>query len=213
MQEIFSQLRADYQSLPLLEEDLPDAPFEAFQLWFSQACADEPFEANAMTLATVDAEGRPSARIVLLKELDDQGFVFFSNYESRKGRDLAAVPRAALVFFWPRAHRQVRVEGTVELLDSGACDRYFASRPRGAQIGAWASQQSTPIGSRPELEERRILAEQRFGDDPVARPPCWGGYRVLPESMEFWQGRPDRLHDRIAYQKKGQVWSRHRLMP
>ncbi|MNN49121.1 Pyridoxine/pyridoxamine 5'-phosphate oxidase [compost metagenome] len=166
-----------------------------------------------MTLATVGADGQPSARIVLLKGIDDRGFTFFTNYESRKGLDLAANPRAALLFHWVQLERQVRVEGRVEKVADDESDAYFASRPLGSRVGAWASEQSREVPGRDVLEQRELEYRSKFGDNPP-RPPHWGGYRLVPTAMEFWQGRPSRLHDRIAYRvQPGGAWQIVRLSP
>jgi pyridoxamine 5'-phosphate oxidase len=164
-------------------------------------------------LATADAAGRPSARIVLVRHVDPRGFVFHTNYDSRKGKDLAANPRAALCFYWPTLDEQIRVEGAVERLTAEESDAYFASRPRGSQLGAWASEQSAKLESREALEDRYRQTEARFGDGPVPRPPFWGGFRLSPIRVEFWYGRPDRLHDRVLYVREGQGWKIERLYP
>ncbi|MBS2038486.1 pyridoxamine 5'-phosphate oxidase [bacterium] len=214
MLEQFAQLRQDYQNPPLSVDELDLDPLLEFQKWFTLAADREPFEANAMTLATADGSGRPSARVVLLKELDASGFVFFTNYESSKAQDLLQNPRAALVFYWAAQHRQVRVEGSLEKVTPGESDAYFATRPRGAQLGAWASRQSRPIESREEFQKLLAQVELRFPEPtPVPRPEHWGGYRVVPDRIEFWQGQPSRLHDRIEYTRTAQGWARQRLMP
>ncbi len=212
MSKSLARLRQEYQNPPLRAEELDLDPFKEFEKWFALAVEREPFEPNAMTLATADEKGRPSARLVLLKELDADGFVFFSNYESNKGHDLEVNPQAALVFYWALQHRQIRVEGRIEKLSEGESDTYFATRPRGAQLGAWASRQSRPIDSRDEFHQLLSDAEARH-PDLVARPPHWGGYRLVPDQIEFWQGQPCRLHDRIEYLRTDQGWTRRRLMP
>ncbi|RBJ76868.1 pyridoxamine 5'-phosphate oxidase [Pseudomonas sp. MWU12-2534b] len=190
-------------------------PFAQFDRWFKEALAAKLPEPNTMTLATVGDDGRPSARIVLIKGVDERGFVFFTNYESRKGRDLAAHPQAALLFYWIELERQVRIEGRVEKTSAEESDRYFASRPLGSRIGAWASEQSAVIDSRATLEAQEKAASERFGENPP-RPPHWGGYRLVPDSIEFWQGRPSRLHDRLLYTRAANTapgWSISRLSP
>jgi len=167
-----------------------------------------------MTLATVSADGQPSARMVLLKDVSAEGFVFFTNYRSRKGREMADNPRAALVFYWPNLHRQVRIEGTVSKTTRAEAQAYFRTRPRGAQLGAWASSQSSPIPSRDILDTRVAQLEERYAGKDLPVPPSWGGYRVRPESIEFWQGRPNRLHDRLTYSRSGNgPWTIKRLAP
>jgi pyridoxamine 5'-phosphate oxidase len=190
----------------------PD-PFEQFRAWFQDAEEAGLAKVNAMTLATADAAGRPSARLVLLKELDARGFVFFTNYGSRKGEQLGANPWAALVFYWDRFDRQVRVEGKVERVADEDSDAYFAARPRGARIGAIASPQSRPLADRAELEARIAEVEREVGDDEPARPAWWGGFRVVPERIEFWQGQPSRLHDRVEYVRERGEWTPRRLAP
>ena len=193
----------------------PD-PLRQFERWFTEAVNAQMREPNAMTLATVDGNGHPSARIVLLKAADERGFVFFTNYASRKARELAARSCAALLFFWPELERQIRIEGTVSEVDASESNDYFAGRPRLSQLGAWASPQSDPIGSRAELEARFADFAERYRDATVPRPPHWGGYRVWPDSIEFWQGRASRLHDRIRYrrtQAPASAWTIDRLAP
>lgn len=198
--------------IPLREEDADPDPLRQFAAWFAEATKAKLPEANAMTLATADRAGRPSARAVLLKGYDAAGFVFFTNYESRKGRELADNPFAALLFFWAELERQVRIEGAVELLAPGESDEYYRSRPLASRIGAWASPQSEPIPSKTWLLARAAEMGLKHGLNP-ARPPHWGGYRVRPVLIEFWQGRPSRLHDRLQYCLEGGIWKRARLAP
>jgi pyridoxamine 5'-phosphate oxidase len=207
-------LRVDYGRGKLDESNaLPDA-VDQFGLWFNDAVAAGVAEPNAMTLATVDRAGRPSARVVLLKDFDRRGFTFYTNYLSRKGRELADNPRAALCFYWQPVERQVRVEGAVERVSRADSERYFHSRPLAAQVGAWVSRQSEVIASRAELERRQAELAARFGNDPVPLPDHWGGYRVVPETVEFWQGRPSRLHDRLLYTRNDVgAWTISRLSP
>src|SRR5262245_27454283 len=197
----------------LRESDADPDPVRQFQRWFDAAVAAGLPEPNAMTLATCTADGVPSARIVLLKICDERGLAFFTNYRSRKGRELANNPRAALVFFWPALERQVRVEGRVELVSADESDAYFASRPVNSRLGAWASDQSAVIPSREELERKQRELEAQFPDGRVPRPPHWGGYRVVPDVFEFWQGRPSRLHDRLRYRRVEGRWVIERLSP
>jgi pyridoxamine 5'-phosphate oxidase len=206
-------LRTEYKRASLDERDVAADPFEQFARWFTAARTSQVPEPNAMSLCTVDAHGRPSARIVLLKEVDARGFVFYTNHDSRKGREIAAHPSAALLFFWPELERQVRIEGDVEVVDAATADAYFRSRPRASRIGAWASPQSAALPDRASLEQRFADADRRFPRDDVPRPPHWGGYRVVPSAFEFWQGRPSRLHDRIAYSQEALGWRTRRLAP
>ena len=198
----------------LTEADLLPDPIALFEQWFAEARAADLPQVDAMTLATATSDGRPSARIVLLKGVDARGFQFFTNEGSRKGGELASNPRAALVILWAVMERQVRVTGAVERLTEAESDAYFATRPRGSQIGAWASEQSRPLADRADLESRCAALEARYADGPVPRPPHWGGYRVVPEEIEFWQGRASRLHDRFVFVRTaGGGWEHQRLQP
>jgi pyridoxamine 5'-phosphate oxidase len=190
----------------------PD-PIIEVRRWVHQAIDAGVPTANAMTLATVDERGRPVARVVLLKEIDDRGCTFYTNYRSRKAADLAAQPYAALVLYWEPLHRQIRIEGAIERVSPEESDAYFASRPRGSQIGAIASPQSQPIASRADLEELVAAVTRELGDAPPARPAHWGGYRVVPDMVELWQGQPSRLHDRVRYRRADDGWLRDRLAP
>ncbi len=208
-----AHLRTDYASLSLSEAELEADPIRQFEHWFKQALAAQVPEPNAMTLATTGADLRPSARIVLLKDFDPCGFVFFTNYDSRKGQELAENPYASLLFHWIALERQVRIDGIVEKTDSAQSDAYFAVRPLASKIGAWASEQSAVIPNRATLEARMMQFTERFKDN-APRPPYWGGYRLRPHRIEFWQGRPSRLHDRIQYQRNtDDDWHVVRLAP
>jgi len=201
-------------TLELHEEDLLPDPIALAQRWFADAQASGIEQADAMTLATATPDGRPSARVVLLKGIDARGFAFFTNYESRKGRELDANPHAALVLLWVPLQRQLRVTGRVQRLSDEESDAYFATRPRGSQLGAWASEQSRPLRDRSELEQRWAALDERYGGGTVPRPPHWGGYRVDPGEIEVWQGRANRLHDRFAYVRTSDgAWTRERLAP
>ena len=199
--------------MELSEEDVAANPLRQFQIWFHHALNTCQFEPNAMTLATVGRGGKPSARQLLLKDYDKDGFCFYSNYRSRKGRELKDNNKGALLFYWPDLERQIRIEGTVKKLSAKESDRYFQSRPRGGQIGAWASYQSETLESREELEARAHKLTIKFKGKKIPRPPYWGGFRLVPNQFEFWQGRPNRLHDRICYKKSGIGWRRSRLSP
>jgi pyridoxamine 5'-phosphate oxidase len=211
-----SDVRREYERAGLSEGELAADPIEQFRLWLDQAMAADPQEFTTMTLATADREGRPSARIVLLKGVDERGFVFYTNYESRKGRELLENPRAALVFYWAALDRQVRVEGPVERTSREESEAYFRSRPLGSRLGAWASPQSERISGREEIERRVEEAGRRFPGGEVPLPDSWGGFRVRPEEIEFWQGRASRLHDRLRYVRplsRDEVWRVERLAP
>lgn len=213
MSDYIADIRREYMSAGLHESELAPDPIAQFRAWFEEAAQTEIHDVNAMTLATASPDGRPSARIVLLKGLDE-GFIFYTNYDSHKGRELAANPHAALVFWWPTLSRQVRIEGTVERTSAEESDAYFVSRPRRSCIGAIASPQSCVIDNREILEQRALEVEGRFGADMVIpRPEHWGGYRVRPTLVEFWQGRENRLHDRLQYRKDGDGWVVERLGP
>jgi len=208
-------LRRDYMQRALNEAEIDPDPIRQFALWFDEAAKSGAVaEPNAMVLSTADAEGQPRGRFVLLKGFDARGFVFFTNQESAKGRALAGNPRAALTFGWIPLERQVCIEGAVTKMDRGAVEAYFATRPRGSRLGAWASPQSEVIPGRAVLEENLRAAEARFpGETPVPAPPPWGGYLLAPERIEFWQGRTNRLHDRLRYRREGGRWLVERLAP
>lgn len=209
-----ADLRSEYTRSGLSESDaLPDA-IDQFRRWFEDALEANLHEPNAMTLATATPDGKPSARIVLLKGFDERGFVFYTNYEGRKARELEQNPNCSLVFYWGELERQVRIEGRSVRVPDAESDVYFASRPRGSRLGAWVSKQSQPVGNRGALEERLKELEEEYEEQEIPRPSFWGGYRVEPESIEFWQGREGRLHDRLLYSGSGGGgWEIQRLQP
>jgi pyridoxamine 5'-phosphate oxidase len=215
MSQSLADMRRNYARDGLTESQAPEEPFALFHQWFGEAVKTEvlPVEANAMTLATVDADGRPHCRVLLLKGLDAQGFTFFSNYESAKGQQMTARPFAAMTFFWPTLERQVRIEGRVAKVSYEESDAYFQVRPLGSRLGAWASPQSRVIADREALEGLLKATEARFSDTQPDCPDHWGGYRLVPDRIEFWQGRPSRLHDRLNYRLVDGQWTRERLAP
>ena len=209
-----TDLRKEYARAGLTESGADPDPVEQFRRWFEEALAADLHEPNAMTLATAAPGGRPSARIVLLKGFDERGFVFYTNYEGRKARELEDNPYCTLLFYWGELERQVRVEGRASRISKEESDAYFASRPRGSRLGAWASEQSRTIESREALEDRLRELQERYPDDAeIPRPPFWGGYRIEPDSVEFWQGRENRLHDRLIYRRSERGWKIERLQP
>jgi pyridoxamine 5'-phosphate oxidase len=208
-----ADLRKEYTRAGLAESDVAADPIEQFRRWFDAALDAGLHEPNAMTVATATRDGSPSARVVLLKGFDSRGFVFYTNYEGRKGRELEENPRAALLFYWGELERQVRIEGTVSRVSEEESDAYYASRPRGSRLGAWASEQSRTVEGRGVLEDRLGDLEAEYEGREVPRPPFWGGYRVWPEVVEFWQGRENRVHDRIVYRRQGGGWEIERLQP
>lgn len=208
-----ADLRKDYTLQSLNEADIDPNPFKQFQVWFDHAVRAELPEPNAMTLATASSNGIPAARIVLLKAVDERGFTFFTNYNSDKGQQLIENPHAALVFLWTELERQVRIVGSVEKTSTEESDGYFYSRPHGSRLGAWASEQSQVIPDRSVLEQRLAELKQQYENQEVPRPPHWGGFRVIPSEIEFWQGRSSRLHDRLRYRRLDNQWVIERLSP
>ena len=212
MDKNLADLRREYSLQELSESSVADDPFVQFANWFDEYVNAAPLEPSAMTVSTVDGRGAPSSRVVLLKGFDPGGFVFFTNYESRKGRDLIANPRVALHFFWPELERQIEILGVAEKTSREESESYFATRPHASKLGAWASKQSETLSGREELEDRFREASGRF-DNEIPCPPYWGGFRVVPSEFEFWQGRPSRLHDRICYVLAEGTWKITRLYP
>lgn len=213
MNRSLADIRTDYTKATLSPDEAAENPLEQFRLWFSEAQKSKAQEVNAMNLSTASADGRPSSRIVLLKNISEDGFVFFTNYNSRKGEQIAVNPYAALTFFWPELERQVRIEGRLHKVSAEVSDEYFSRRPRASQLGAWASPQSQEIPGRETLENKEKELEDKFAGQPIQRPPHWGGYELIPDHIEFWQGRPSRLHDRLLYEKKEAGWINKRLAP
>ena len=209
-----AHLRREYRNCALVEKGAPRDPLPLFEKWFKEALKTKTLDANAMALSTVSPGNKPALRMVLLKGYDRNGFVFYTNYLSRKGRDLAARPVASLLFFWPQLSRQVRIDGPVKEVPDWESDEYFQTRPRASQLSAWASDQSRVIPGREVLEKRMQELEKKYHGRLIPRPSHWGGYRLLPETIEFWKGRPSRLHDRLRYVRKDRKgWKRERLAP
>jgi pyridoxamine 5'-phosphate oxidase len=208
-----SSLRKEYTRAGLDRADLDPDPIVQFHEWFQKVIDADLHEPNAMILATATAEGKPSARTVLLKGYDERGFVFYTNYEGRKAKEIEANPTCALLFYWGELERQVRIEGRASRLSGEESDAYFAGRPRGSRLGAWASEQSRPVEDRGVLEERVKALEAEYEGRGIPRPPFWGGYRVEPQEIEFWQGRENRLHDRLVYRREDGAWRVERLQP
>jgi pyridoxamine 5'-phosphate oxidase len=208
-----AHLRREYRSRALLEKNAPRNPLTLFQQWFKESLKSKVVDANAFAVATVSRSGIPSNRIVLLKGLDHQGFIFFTNYQSQKGREIIQKPVASLLFFWPQLIRQIRVDGKVEKISAKESDAYFKTRPRGSQLGAWTSEQSEWVPNRDFLEKRMKTLEEQYQGKSIPRPSHWGGFRVIPQYIEFWQGRPNRLHDRLRYAHSKSGWRMNRLAP
>ena len=213
MEKNLADLRREYSLQELSKSSVAGDPFVQFANWFDEYMTAEPLEPSAMTVSTVDRDGSPSSRVVLLKGFDPHGFVFYTNYESRKGRDIEANPRVALHFFWPELERQIGIAGVAEKTSREESESYFATRPQASKLGAWASKQSEDLSRRQELEERFKDASARFETGEIPCPPYWGGFRVVPSLFEFWQGRPSRLHDRIRYELVNGTWKVTRLYP
>ena len=213
MNEAIANIRRDYKLKSLLEGDVQKDAIDQFTIWWDDAVKSDIYEVNAMTLATVSDDMKPSARIVLLKGYNQDGFIFYTNYLSSKGKELEQNPNAALVFFWKELERQVRIEGIVERVSEAESDSYFSSRPTGSKIGAWASAQSSHIANREEIEESFLNYAAKFKENHIPRPTHWGGYIVKPGKIEFWQGRSSRLHDRLRYTKRNADWEIERLAP
>lgn len=213
IRQAVEMLRREYDGVPLDKESVDTNPFPEFSKWFEIAVKEIKNDPNAMILGTANREGQPTTRTVLLKGFDDTGFIFYTNYESRKAKDLSENNRVSLTFYWPDLMRQIHIQGTVEKISEKMSDQYFKSRPAGSKLGAWASKQSSVVDSREELEESLRFFEKKFSGSEIPRPPKWGGYIVKPHRLEFWQGRLNRLHDRIVYQKEGENWVIERLAP
>lgn len=211
--EHLGKLRREYLQKGLNETDTADNPVSQFSLWFNESLELGLLDANAMTLSTCTPDGKPSGRIVLLKSFDEKGFVFYTNYNSRKGIELISNPFASLLFYWEELSRQVRIEGTAEKLSSAESAEYFSTRPLESKLGAWASPQSSVISNRDELEKRYEELEKFYAEQVIPKPEHWGGFRIVPEKVEFWQGRPNRLHDRIMFYKENAGWIKKRLAP
>jgi len=212
-EQILANLRIEYKKGSLDEKDVDKNPFEQFHKWFKEAIASEIPEVNAMALATASKQGRPSVRTVLLKQYDDKGFVFFTNYSSAKAKNISENPQAALLFFWEPLERQIKIVGSAEKISPAESYEYFRTRPIDSQLGAWASQQSSEISARALLEKAFGEMMEKFKNGQIPLPPFWGGYRVIPDEFEFWQGRPNRLHDRVSYKKQNGGWKISRLSP
>ena len=213
IEDLVAKLRKEYEAKGLLEAEMADDPYEEFAAWFDDVVAAGIEEPNTMVVATASAEGKPSVRALLMKGLGTDGLVFYTNLESRKSVDLKENPYAAATFVWVPLHRQVRFEGRVEEVDAAEADSYFAVRPRGAQIAAYASDQSRPVSARSDLDKRFSEVESRFEGETIPRPASWGGWRLLADSVEFWQGQPNRFHDRVKYRKNSDGWEKERLAP